>query len=430
MGTGSSSSRSCVSNAEETPTLDDVVRELLALPDETARQRFVAHCLKTFAADDLLPHFKFASERYLTIDEAAALQLAQILAFAGEYLARPEYRALGLLAVGDALRSLGHFVESVAVLDEAGQLFLGHGDDVGWARTRTGWIVSSHHLGRGKVALVVADRAHDILTSHQEWLRAATLDSNAGWICYELGEYQRALTHYDRALAAYALLGEAAEIRAAWAKANKAIALTHLADFHTALQLLEEARQVAVRHGDTASVLRQDHNIAYVYAGQGRYTQALQRYSALRTAREQAGPDIEAAWVALNMVECYLKLNRYAEAQELAAETAARFERCGTPTEAAKARYLCALAYSKLGELDRALTLLDEAGQVFASAGLSGQLALVTLQRALLHLDDGDWRAAGEAAAAASVLFAERGLVIRRAQADLERAWAALGRTE
>ncbi|MGN6812676.1 MAG: hypothetical protein ACTHMP_17575, partial [Thermomicrobiales bacterium] len=86
---------------------------MLALPDEPARQRFVTRCLETFAADDLLPFLKLASERYLTIDEAAALHLARTLAYAGEYLARPEYRALGLLAVGDALRSLGHFVESV-----------------------------------------------------------------------------------------------------------------------------------------------------------------------------------------------------------------------------------------------------------------------------------------------------------------------------
>jgi CHAT domain-containing protein len=430
LGTDSSPSRGCVFNAEETPTPDDIVRELLALPDNPARRRFVARCLGVLAATELLPGLKDASERYQQSDPHASLLLAEILIWAAESAQMPGHRALGLLAKGDALRYLGQFQEARATLDEAGQSFLAQGDEVGWARTRIGWIVASHHLGVGEAALSCLDRARAILVQHQQWLRAATLDLNAGWVCYELSQYERALMFYERAQQQYETLGDEAVMRVAWVKANKAITLTELGEFHTALRLHAEVRRFWAQRGDTVLMLRIDHNIAYVYAGQGHYTQALHQYGAIYTAWEQADLEIKAAGVALDMLDCYLKLNRYAEALALAQDTAARFERHGTPTEAAKARYLCALAYSKLGDLDRALTLLDEAGRVFASAGLGGQLALVTLQRARLHLDDAAWRAARQAAEQAGVLFAERGQVIRRAQADLARAWAALGLTE
>src|SRR5205085_2844118 len=81
--------------------------------------------------------------------------------------------------------------------------------------------------------------------------------------------------------------------------------------------------------GDAVLVARQDQNIAYVYAGQGHYTRALQRDKVAFALQERAGFAVEAAWSALNMVHCYLGLNMIPEALALAEETVETFARCG-----------------------------------------------------------------------------------------------------
>jgi CHAT domain-containing protein len=380
-----------------------------------------------FPVDDFLPQLKDESERYLNIDPQTALRLGQTLVQESGALGLPEHAALGLLAVGDAYRALGRNEDAVVAMEDAGRIFLAHGNEVGWARSRIGWIVASHRLGHGEAALAVVERAREIFVRHENRYRAATLDLNAGWICYEMGDYDAALAHYDRALAIYQSLGPLGETRAALVKMNQAILLTDLGDFQRALELHEETRQVYLRHGETVSANKQEHNVAFVYAAQGQYTRALHHYGQVSEAHERAGIEISAAWVAVDMVECYLTLNHLDEALTLSEETIARFERCGAPTEAAKARFLCALAQQRLGNSARAQSLLAEADEAFMAAGMAIHSGLVTLQRALLHLGDEDWRAARSAAERARALFAERGLAIREAQANLALAQAAIG---
>lgn len=426
METIPSPSKASPSDNDEPITLALAVRRLLALDDESVRHRWIERCVAHFPPDEVLPVLKDESEHHLNSNPQMAKRLAEALIFASELIERPEYRALGIMAMGDVHRVLGQFEDSVAAMDQAGDLFLALGNEVGWARTRNGWLRSAHHIGRGEAALPVADRARAILTEHQMWLRAANLTYNTAFVCTELGRYDEALAHYDRAEAIYASLGETAELDAAHMKLNKAVLLTQLGDFQTSLRLCEEVREVFFRHGQTASALRQDEHVAIVNAAQGHYTRALHYYGSVLAAMENAGQDVDAAWVSVGIVTCYLSLNRNSEARELAEETILRFERYGAPTEAATVRLYAALAHARLGDTQQALLILDEATRAFAAAGLIVHLALVTLQRATLHLEDENWSAATQEAARASALFTERGLTIRQAQADLVRARASL----
>jgi CHAT domain-containing protein len=407
-------------------TAGDVVRRLLELDDEGGRRAVLEQCLGAVGCDELLSLLKSESLRYLTIDTRRALWLAEALIHGAGLSGRPDHTALGLMAKGDALRNLGQFGEALTLLDEAGRAFLELRDEVGWARTRIGWVVSSHLLGRGAEALAAAESAYRVFARHEDALRMGAIDLNTAYVCRDLGRYEEALRLYDRAECAYASLGEAGATRAAWAQASRAMVLTLLGEFEAALALHEAARDVFVRSGDTLSVLRQEHYIAQVQASQGSYTRALRRLDDACAAFERAGMSADAAWVRLDMVECKLRLNRYAEALELAEEAIGAFERCGTPTEAARARFYCALASARLGDAPRALDLLAEAAATFARTGLTGQVGLATLQRAGLYLDEADWPSAAAEAARARALFAERGLVVRRAQAEVLRARALL----
>ncbi len=426
METIASPSKECPSASDEPITLEDAIRHLLSIDDAASRRAWMARCLALTTADELFPRLKLVSEEQLGIDQHAALRIAEAMIVGADLIGRREHSGLGLIAKGDALGFLGRFDESVATLDEGAQLFLSLDDEVGWARTRIGWIWSYHRLGHGEATLSVVDRARDIFVRHNDQLRAATLDLNAGWVCYQLGRHVEALQRYDRALAIYEALGESAHLRAAWVKSNKANLLWQLGDFGGALRLLEEVRSVYLQRGTTVSVTKNEYHVAFILAAQGHYTRALRHYRTVSEAFERAGLPYEVATVLLGMIDCYLNLNRPNEAFECAEDAIVQFERLGIPTEAAKARFLSAIALARMGDIERALTLMDQAGQAFSDAGLVTQVALVTVQRATMHLGNEDWTNAREGAERASALFAEYGLVIRQAQADLVRARAAL----
>jgi len=407
------------SSLDDPRTLADAARYLLAPADEAARRRVIARCLARFAPHTLCAYLKDESERALQRDARDAVALADALLAVAVQAERADLRGLGLMARGDALRFLGDFVGARDTLDAAGDTFLAAGDEVGWARTRIGWLVASHHLGQGPAALAALTEARAVLIRHEQWLRAAILENNAGWVCCALGRYEQARAQYDRARELFARLGDAADVQLAWVKANTATVLMMLGEFAEALRLHEEVRQTWVDRGDVVSVGRQEHNIAYAYAGQGRFTQALRRYNAAAPVLECAGLEIEVAWNLLNTAQCHLSLNHPATALELAEAAIERFERCGTPTEAAKARTLYALASARQGGSSRALELLDGAEATFASASLEGELALVLLQRAALLLEGGRVHNALAEAARARALCARCNLPIQHTQALL-----------
>lgn len=428
METISSLSTTSKSGAEAEPlTLDAVVAALLATDDAAARAWVIARALVRFSSDDLLVTLKATSERYFAINAHNSLRLAEALIEAADRADRADHRPFGLMGAADAMRLLGNYQEALRLYNEAGEIFLAQGNEVGWARTRTGWIFASHYLGRGPEALQAAELAHDILVRHEEWSRAAGMDQSLAAIHFWSGHYDQALQLYDRAQQTLERLGATVETRAARAKANKANILTLLGDFRTALALHQEVRNVYIQHGETLQVTRQTWQIAEVYDSLGEYTQALLLYNEALAGFERDGHDAEAAWVALLMVDCYLSLNRNAEALDLAEETVARFVHHGTPTEAAKARFACALAHARLGNIERALALLSEAARTFSETGLATQLSLATLQRADLYLGEEDWPAALTEAERAETMFAERGLIVRQAQAKLAQARALLG---
>lgn len=410
---------------------DDVFSLLGALDDRTERRDVVTRHLAGLdpnATDRFLANLKAEAERHLSIDVKVSLRLAEALIRCATLAQRPDHRALGFMAKGDALRVLGRYRESRVWLDEAATAFLLLDDDVGWARTRIGWLESSLFLGQGVEALAVVEAATEVLVRASQWLRAGGLNLNAGYVSYELGHYDDALGFYDQAITFFDRAGSTpelrvvADIRSGKARDNRAIILTIRGEFNRALSLLGETRQIWARHGEALGVLRVDQHVADAYAVQGHYTRALQRYGDVFAAMRQSGLRVEGWRIAFNMVECYLGLNQLARARDLAEEAIRAFEALAAPTDAARARYYGAIAAARQGDRQRALGLLDEAVDGFARAGFVGDLGLAVLQRARLFLADGDWSRAVEQAERAGATFAERGALIRQMEADLIRA--------
>jgi CHAT domain-containing protein len=396
----------------------ELVPGLVDAQDEAERRRVIESNRERLASDEALTLLKDESERHLNSDPRVSLRLAEVLVEVARAVGRPDHAALGRLATGDALFWIGRYPEALTLYEQGGETLRALGDEVGWARSRIGWVKAMHRQGRARDAMADVERAQAIFAARGIWLRAGNLDLNTAWIRYELGDFELALGLLDRARDAYLRLGEAGQAMIAQTKLNRAILLTALGDFRAALALHAEARSVFEARGEMLSLLRSQYHVASVYTGQGQYTRALHLNAEVLDGMDRAGLDVEAAWVALNMLECYLGLNRDAEARALAEETIARFARCGTPT---------AVAHARLGDRRRALERLAEAARAFAETGQAGQLGVVALHRASLHLDASDWTSALLEAERARSTFAARGMVVRQAQADLAAARANAG---
>ncbi|MGH2371730.1 MAG: tetratricopeptide repeat protein, partial [Chloroflexota bacterium] len=167
-GPGSAGAPPASEHEDLSSTPAEVVRRLLALEDEPARHRFLGQRLGACDAEELLVLLKAESERYWHVDPHISLRAAETLIDAARLAGQPYHEALGLMAKGDALRFLGRYPESLPFFERAAEAFLAQGHEVGWARTRIGWLHTMHLLGRGEEALAVAERAREILIGHEE----------------------------------------------------------------------------------------------------------------------------------------------------------------------------------------------------------------------------------------------------------------------
>ncbi len=374
------------------------MRHLAATEDETARQELLLAHLRDFDHETLLATLKDESERYRTGAAQGSLRLAEGLVFAAERARRPDHRAMGLMARGDATWALGRFAEGVALLDEAGAAFLALGDEVGWARTRLGWLFASYHLGHGEAALATMDRPRALLVRAAMWLRVGILDLNAGIVHWNLGQYAQSLARYEQAQRIFETIGAPLwRCKLIWAKGN--VANVPLFGLRTRLGCTRKSDWPPLdQRGEALSVARQDINIAAVFTGQGFYTRALQRHALVRDVLRTAESPLDEAIGMLGMIQAYLRLNLFPQALALGEEASTRFERLGVPTAAARARFACAIAHAYLENHDQAIALLDGAIASFAAAGMRQEEALGSMHRARLAHAEHDWATAFQAA--------------------------------
>src|SRR5207248_10493979 len=150
-----------------------------------------------------LTAIKNESERLLVVDSAAAEHLAEALAAGARLAKMPRFEALAAMARGDVRRAQGRYAEAVELYDAAGRVCQARGDEIGWARSRIGWVTASQYCGRGREALPQAEQAYAVLAGAGEQLRAGGLSNNMAGVYYQLGEYEQALAVFDRAVEHY-----------------------------------------------------------------------------------------------------------------------------------------------------------------------------------------------------------------------------------
>ena len=172
--------------------------------------------------------------------------------------------------------------------------------------------------------------------------------STPPWSTSSWGSTDQALALYDRAQRAYESLGAAGARRAAWVQANRAVTHALWATSAPPSTCTRTPATLFARHGETVAVLRQDQNIAFVYAGLGDYTRALRLLADASAVAERAGLEADAIAGALDHGGVLPQPQPPPRGPATwPRRPSSAVERCGTPTEVAKARVVCAEAHAR-----------------------------------------------------------------------------------
>lgn len=360
--------------------------------------------LSDTTAKEVIERLKQEADRHWYIDPHRSLEFADRIVAIGKQQADSAQMALGLMARGDALKFLGRPTEAWDVLDQAGGMFLGIGDEIGWARTRIGRLYLSTMLNCVPQALADAERARAIFNKYGEREKLLRLDINTALVHTLLGDQFRALQLYHSALAIAETLGENEQQYLGLLYMNIGLAHESLGDFSQAHAYYERARDIYIARNETLNIAVIELNLAYIAQAQGHYRRALQLlYGILERGVDQFPLEYQA--VKRDMIECYLYLNRYIDARDLARKIVTDYRNLGATHDMARNLLHLATAEAELNNFTAAQAALDEAEPIFTSLGAATWVATTQLRRGRIALKMGDIRTAHHASLIAAMCF-------------------------
>ncbi len=197
-----------------------------------------------------------------------------------------------------------------------------------------------------------------------------------------LGEYERALALYDKAISIFKNEGD--DLSPALMQISRLWSLANLNRNAEAFAAGEAAAVVLADHGRKRSLATLQMNLASVYTRIGEYARALTMYENCRAIYEELGlntEDIQVAWaLVLNNIAislCYL--GRFDESIAASHKALAVHEQQGNRLEAARVQQHLAVTYFILGRYNESLRVLDQVRDILATDGLHRHVARVDL---------------------------------------------------
>jgi CHAT domain-containing protein len=382
-------------------------------------------------AADIAEQLKAEADRLLHVDPPQALVVAEQITSLGDRAADTSVRALGDLAVADALRKLGRYRDALQAYGRAADTYLELGDEVGWARTRIGAAITWRYTGVSPDELAGIDKARDILSRRGLWLRLARLEQHAGLLLCELGQLDQSIQAYERAIEAARKLEPRDPAQEAHIMGDMAMVWQRLGEYERANSLLSGALTVFEQHGYAYDLAIGRSISGQLLADQGHFSRALDLTLSSRRTFKDLERAIDAAFVGRVAAYCLLALNRLEEAASLASDVAGEFAAAGADINQAATLLLRSAALRRLQRHAEVLEDLTRAEAIFTASNCGGWVAVVQGERAAVLAALGEWQEAADQAASAAAELSARGQIVNAAQANLVRASAlrAIGNT-
>jgi CHAT domain-containing protein/tetratricopeptide (TPR) repeat protein len=408
-------------------TPQDLVQQLLELPDVEAQKRFLEEHA-TLLDDEIASALKKEADHFLRADSQCALQTADLLLYLAECTGEPAHRALGLLAKANARHiGLGEYQKAIELYDEAARIYQCQNRLVDQARSQVGKIGALGLLGRYTEALETGHWASRILEDYAEWQILAVLTMNLGNVHSRAGDDAKSLEMYERAATLYRQLEVEGEPPWLLVQQNRAIALRNLGRFEDSIQASHTAWAGLRSLGQKVEAARARQNLAFTYFILGRYNEALEHLDEVRDVFLADGRRRDAMLVELFISDCLLQLRRFGAVLEKCRRVRSLFAELGTRRVVAQAIVNEAVAYAKLGRYPEALASLAEARQIFEEEGSNiTRVASTDLETAAVLLQQSRYDESLAVAEKCIAVFEAHGLPLEEAQAHLVAARAAL----
>jgi len=374
-------------------------------------------------ANEVVNRLKEEADRYWYIDPHRSLKYANRIVEIGKARDDPQQIALGLMAVGDALKFIGSIQEAWDTIEQAGMIFQTLNDELGWARTRIGRLYLSVKINHVRETLLDGMKARKIFRRYHAHELLIRLNMARAVVYGSLGNVRRALRLLYSTQAFAEMLGVAGQQYLGQILMNIGVAHEVLGDFSKALFYYEQARSLFHARNEMRNIALIEINIAYISQAQGRYRHSLNLLHGILERDIKQFP-MEYLAVKRDMTECYLYLNRYIEARELAKSVVGRYREREAAYETARSLLHLSTAEAEMGNFQMAYDGFQEAEQIFANLGATSWQALTRLRRARTILKQGDETSAIQEAQISSVGFKQHGQQVNYAEAILLKAQA------
>jgi CHAT domain-containing protein len=363
----------------------------------------------------------------LQTELGAAKRLADFLQGLGAYGRLPRVSALGLLARGDVARMDGATATAMDLLDQAGALFLGAGDRVGWARARGGWLVAATQAGSVTPPdLAAMDEVRTVLREEAPAYRLAMVEQNIAIAHLYLGQHDAALAMLDRALADLGPVGPSParheQNLRAMLLGNRANVLLWRGDLPGARELHARARALFVAIGNGGHAALAEMNLAVIERLRWNLRDALARARSGAEGLRAAGLEALAPLARVYQADILLQLNRAAEAVPVIDGAVDALRGRGFPLDLADALCTRARALERAGDTDGALASLAEVEGILVRTPSRHVSFPIVLDRAAILLAHGR---AGEAREVVLPLLRQEATELTGVQRARARALAA-----
>jgi CHAT domain-containing protein len=378
----------------------------------------------------LIESLKKKVDFYIRSDAGQALELADLAVGLSCRIQDPLASAIALRSKASATYSVGRYAESVALWEQAFDLYSRNGHGADGAAIQRSMVDALMYLGRYNDALEIAGQARSTLLALGDTAGLARLDTNVGNVYHRLDRNADALEHYERALAAFRRTGETFGI--ALTSFNAANIHSNLHNFESARDGYQLAEDLYRQSGMGLAAAQARYSLGYLDFLTGNYHRSMRTLYQVQPDLERLGDLRTAALCFLDLSEICIQMNVLDEGLRLAQQAYQHFRDLSMRYEEAKALMFRGLACLGLRKLDDSETLLKEAHRLFALDGNSLYMGLTAAFAAELELRRGRPGKALAAVSDAHSIFSRHDVGAKQCQVRLieARALRAAGRND
>lgn len=337
---------------------------------------------------ELALKLKQQADLYWGIDPHVSLTVAKFITTIGEVFDNQAIQALGLMATGDAYRFLHRIGDAHASLKQAGEIFRDIGDEVGWARTRIGWLLASHEMDGDAIQQAIADAetARKIFFQHNENEFLIRLSINLSAFYIYRFEFSRARATL---LFAMDLIGVSDDTYRAQLLLNLGIVEQADGRFPEALASYDEAESLFDQLNLPFEIASVRLNQAALWMLRGNYRIALHH---MKDVHDKLHPKLQIINYR-NQINCYQLLGDHDNAQRMCSALLNIPNTISLPDQVILLMFRCD-SLIEVDQIDKAIEAFDVAEKMCREIDAQETLRELWVRRATIELGRNDLDAA------------------------------------